>query len=192
MDTVERTRSLREFDIFLACTPSMQHPFFQTLAARHRIQLCAQVGEDLGQRMDHALTAILNRGYAYALLVGTDIPNLSSRHYHRAKEILQTTDVVLGPTEDGGYYLVGTKKPIPELFANIPWSTDNVLTQSQAHAQQAGLAVELLAPERDIDTFEDVQSFLHEETGSGKKVLSTRTGNVLHTLVQRHGTPPSA
>ncbi len=191
MDTVEQTQSLRGFDIFLACTPSMDHPFFQTLAARHRIQLCDQVGEDLGQRMDHALTAMFTRGYAYALLVGTDIPTLSSHHYHHAKEVLQATDVVLGPTKDGGYYLVGTKKPVPELFATISWSTDSVLTQSQARAEQVGLAVGLLAPERDIDTFDDMQALLHEETGSGKKTLSTRTGNVFHTLIQRHGNPSS-
>ncbi len=191
MDTVERTQSLREFDIFLTCTPSMEHPFFQTLAARHRIQLCDQAGEDLGQRMDYALTTIFNHGYAYALLVGTDTPTLSSRHYHHAKEALQTTDVVFGPTKDGGYYLVGTKHAIPELFAAIPWSTDSVLAQSQSRAERMGLAVGLLALERDIDTFDDVQAFLQEETGAGKKTLSTRTGNVFHALIQSHGNPSS-
>ena len=187
MDAVERTRSLRGFDIFLACTPSMDHPFFQTLAARYRIHLCDQAGEDLGQRMDHALTAAFTRGYAYALLVGTDIPNLSALHYQRAKALLQTTDVVLGPTEDGGYYLVGAKHPVPALFADIAWSTGRVLAQSRARAEQAGLVVGLLDPERDLDTFDDVRTFLHEDTGAGTNTLSSRTDTVLHTLMQRHG-----
>ena len=187
MDAVERTRSLRGFDVFLACTPGMNHPFFQTLAARHRIRLYDQVGEDLGQRMDHALTAAFTRGYAHALLAGTDIPNISAHHYERAKALLQTTDVVLGPTKDGGYYLVGAKQPVPALFAGIPWSTGDVLAQSQARAERAGLVVGLLEPERDLDTFDDVQAFLHEDAGSGKKTLSVRTGNVLHALIQRHG-----
>ena len=193
MDAVERTRSLRGFDVLLACTPGMEHPFFQTLAARYRIRLCEQVGEDLGQRMDHALTAVFDRGHAHALLVGTDIPNLSARHYERAKTLLQTTDVVLGPTEDGGYYLVGATRPVPALFADIPWSTGNVLAQSQARAERAGLVVGLLDPERDLDTFDDIRAFLQEDTGSGKQTLSTRTGNVLHTLIQRHGnaSPPA-
>ena len=191
MDAVERTRSLRGFDSFLACTPGMDHPFFQTLAARHRLHLCDQEGEDLGRRMDHAFTAVFNRGYAYALLVGTDIPNLSSRHYHRAKEVLQNADVVLGPAKDGGYYLVGLKQPVPALFADIPWSTGSVLAQSLDRAERAGLVVGLLDPERDLDTFDDVQAFLHEETESGKQSLSTRTGNVLHTLIQRHGNASS-
>lgn len=187
MDAVERTRPLRGFDVFLACTPGMDHPFFQTLAARHRLHLCDQVGEDLGQRMDHALTAVLTRGYAHALLAGTDIPNLSAGHYQRAKTLLQTTDVVLGPTEDGGYYLVGATRPVPALFAGIPWSTGRVLAESRARAEQAGLVVGLLDPERDLDTFDDVQAFLREEATPGTPALSTRTGNVLHTLMQRHG-----
>ena len=185
MDAVERTRPLRGFDVFLACTPGMDHPFFQTLAARHRIHLCDQVGANLGQRMDHALTAVLNRGYAHALLVGTDIPNLSAHHYQRAKALLQAADVVWGPTEDGGYYLVGAKQPVPALFADIPWSTGNVLAQSQARAERAGLVVGLLEPERDLDTFDDVRAMLRED--AGKKTLSVRTGNVLHALIQRHG-----
>ena len=187
MDAVERTRSLRGFDVFLACTPNMDHPFFQTLAARHRLRLCDQAGEDLGQRMDHALTAAFTHGYAYALLVGTDVPNLAARHYQRAKALLQTADVVLGPTTDGGYYLVGAKHPVPALFADIPWSTGRVLAQSRARAERAGLVVGLLDTERDLDTFDDLRALLREETGSGKKTLSSRTGNVLHALIQRHG-----
>lgn len=185
MDAVERTRSLRGFDVFLACSPGMDHPFFQTLAARYRIHLCDQVGADLGQRMDHALTAAFTCGYAHALLVGTDIPNLAAQHYERAKALLQTTDVVLGPTEDGGYYLVGAKRPVSALFVDVSWSTGSVLTQSLARAERVGLVVGLLDSERDLDTFDDVQAFLREETG--KKTLSTRTANVLHTLIQRHG-----
>ena len=187
MDAVERTRSLRRFDVFLACSPGMDHPFFQTLAARHRLHLCDQEGEDLGRRMDHALTAALTRGYACALLAGTDVPNLAAHHYQRAKGLLQDTDVVLGPTEDGGYYLVGAKRPVPALFAGISWSTGNVLTQSLARAEQAGLGVGLLDPEHDLDSFEDVRAFLREDAGCGHPALSTRTANVLHTLIQRHG-----
>jgi rSAM/selenodomain-associated transferase 1 len=186
MDAVEHTMPLRGFDIYLACTPSMDHPFFQTLAARHRLQLCEQVGEDLGQRMDHAFTTILNRGYKYAVLVGADIPNLSGHTYKQAKDMLHSKDVVFGPTKDGGYYLVGMKTPNPELFANISWSTDRVLTQSQAQAEKLGLAMSLLEPEHDIDTFDDLQAFLDEKTELGKTKLSTRTANVFQTLVQRH------
>lgn len=186
MDAVENTRSLRGFDIFLACSPGRDHLFFQTLAARHRLHLEDQVGEDLGQRMDHAVTTVLNRGYRSVLLVGTDIPHLSARTYTHAREALQANDVVLGPTRDGGYYLVGMKKSMPELFADISWSTDRVLTQSLARAEQLGLGVALLDPKRDIDTVNDLREVVLETTEAGK--LSTRTTNVCQTLIQRHGT----
>ncbi len=191
MDAVERTRSLRGFDIYVACTPGMEHPFFQTLAARHRIRLCDQVGADLGQRMDHALTNVLNRGCRSALLVGTDIPALAHRHYRQAQEALRSHDVVLGPTEDGGYYLVGITRPLPALFAGIPWATDRVFTQSLAQAEQLGLAVGLLNRERDIDTFHDLQAFVRDQTGPGQQTLTTRTGNVFQALIQRYEQPSS-
>ncbi len=191
MDALEHIRPLRGFDTYLACTPSMDHPFFQTLAARHRLQLCDQVGEDLGQRMDQALTTVLNRGYQYAVLVGTDIPHLSGYTFKQAKEMSQSKDVVFGPTKDGGYYLVGMKTPNSELFANITWSTDRVLTQSQAQAEKLGVTVGLLDPEWDIDTFGDLQEFVSEEAKPGKTKLSTRTMNVFQTLLQRHGKPSS-
>ena len=186
MDAVENTRSLRGFDRFLACLPRKDHPFFQTLAARHRLHLYDQAGEDIGQRMNHALTTVLNRGYSSALLVGTDIPDLSTQTYTHAQKALQSNDVVFGPTKDGGYYLIGIKKPAPELFAAIPWSTDRVLTQSLAQAERLGFTVALLDPKRDIDTVDDLQAFVRETTGTGKRKLSIRTANVFQTLIQRH------
>ena len=76
---------------------------------------------------------------------------------------------------------------MPALFADIPWSTGDVLAHSQARAEGAGLVVGLLDPERDLDTFDDIRAFLHDDAGAGNQTLSTRTGNVLHTLIQRHG-----
>lgn len=186
MDTVERTRSLRGFDRFLACLPGKDHPFFQTLAARHRLHLHDQAGANLGQRMNHALTTVLNRGYSSAVLVGTDVPDLSAQAYTHAQKALQSHDVVFGPTKDGGYYLIGIKKPAPELFATIPWSTNRVLTQSRTQAQRLGLTVALLDMKRDIDTMDDLQACVRETAEAGRRNLSIRTANVFHALIQRH------
>ena len=186
MDAVEKTRSLRGFDRFLACLPGKDHPFFQTLAARHRLHLHDQAGANLGQRMNHALTTVLNRGYSSAVLVGTDVPDLSAQTYIHAQQALQSNDVVFGPTADGGYYLVGIKTPTPELFATIPWSTDRVLTQSLAQAERLGLTVALLDLKRDIDTMDDLQAFVRETAEAGRRTLSIRTANVFQTLIQRH------
>lgn len=187
MDVAEQSRGVRNFDRFLACTPSSDHAFFQTLAARYGVTLCEQVGDDLGQRMEHALAEALGKGYRYALVIGTDIPTLSPPTYKNALLLLQTHDIVLGPTHDGGYYLVGLKQPTPELFADIPWSTDKVCSLTKAKAQSLGLTIGLLEAERDIDTFVDLQAFVADLKGQEKRTLSTRTTNVFQTLLQRHG-----
>lgn len=187
MDIAEQSRGIRNFDRFLACTPSSDHGFFQTLAARFGVTLCEQVGDDLGQRMNHALSEVLGKGYRYALIVGTDIPAVSPSTYKNALSLLLKNDVVLGPTHDGGYYLIGLKQPTPELFADIPWSTEHVCALTQAKAQTLGRTVGLLDTEHDIDTFADLQTFMTESHGRGGRKLSTRTTNVLQTLIQRHG-----
>lgn len=187
MDMAEQSRGVRNLDRFLACTPSSDHGFFQALAARYGVTLCEQVGDDLGQRMEHALANALRKGYRYAIVIGTDIPALSPPTYKNALSLLQTHDIVLGPTHDGGYYLIGVKQPTPELFADIPWSTDQVYALTQAKAQSLGQTVGLLEAERDIDTFADLQAFVADSQGHDKKKLSTRTTNVFQTLLQRHG-----
>ncbi len=183
MDAIAVARSIRGVETHVACTPDTAHPFFQTLASRNRINWCNQAGDDLGQRMDHALASVLARGYRYAVLVGTDTPALASRHYRRAQELLQSCDVVFGPAEDGGYYLVGLKQPAPALFDRIPWSTGRVLAQSRAQADTLGLTVGLLDRERDLDTFDDVRAVM----AADHSTLSTRTANVLRMVLQRHG-----
>lgn len=187
MDAAEQTRGLRDLDRFLACTPGTDHAFFQTLSARYGLTLCEQVGEDLGQRMHHALTEALGKGYRYGLVVGTDIPALSPSTYKKALGLLQTHDMVIGPTQDGGYYLIGLKHPTPELFVDIPWSTDKVYTLTQEKARALRQTVGTLETEWDIDTFADLQAFMNERQGSAKGKLSTRTANVFQTLLQRHG-----
>jgi rSAM/selenodomain-associated transferase 1 len=186
MDAAEQSRGVRNFDRFIACTPSSDHAFFQTISARYGMTLYEQLGDDLGQRMNHALTNALSKGYRYAIVIGTDIPTLSPPTYKNALSLLQTHDIVLGPTHDGGYYLIGVKQPTPELFVDIPWSTGQVCTLTQTKAQSLGRTVGLLDAERDIDTFDDLQTFVADSSGRGKNKLSTRTANVFQTLLQRH------
>ena len=93
--------------------------------------------------------------------------------------------MVLGPTLDGGYYLIGLKTPIPELFVDVPWSTDQVFTRSQDKAQSLGLTMGLLENLRDLDTIEDLQAFIDETRGPGKRGFSPRTIRVLQTLASR-------
>ena len=94
------------------------------------------------------------------LIVGTDVPSLPLEHYQQAVEVLRAHELVLGPAEDGGYYLVGLTRPAPELFRDISWSTEQVLSQTRERAQQAGLRTSLLPVWRDVDTIEDLQALI--------------------------------
>ena len=108
-----------------------------------------QGGGDLGARMA--------RVPAPCLILGTDSPHLPSSFVRDALDALPDTDVVLGPAEDGGYYLIALRAPQPTLFDDIAWSTPAVLVQTLARAEAQGLRATLLAPFYDIDTLPDLR-----------------------------------
>ena len=93
-----------------------------------------------------------------AILIGSDIPLLTSDHLHEAYETLATTGgVVLGPADDGGYYLIGMRMVHSELFEGIAWGTSSVLTDTLRIADRAGIEARLIRPAYDVDTIEDLQ-----------------------------------
>lgn len=109
---------------------------------------------DLGQKMSAAISDVLLQ-CDKALLIGSDCASLTTEHLQQAMELLQQSDIVLGPTFDGGYYLIGMKEHHPQLFSDISWSTDEVYAQTVAKAQSMGLSVASLATLSDIDYEKD-------------------------------------
>jgi glycosyltransferase A (GT-A) superfamily protein (DUF2064 family) len=91
-------------------------------------------------------------------IVGTDAPGVSRTTASEALSALDTADVVIGPTDDGGYYLIALRAPRPGLFAGIEWSTPGVRGQTLARAAAAGLSVHELGQLRDVDTLEDLRA----------------------------------
>ena len=116
---------------------------------------------DLGERMLHAFEDARAECVEKALLFGTDIPDLEVSHLEHAAHLLDTHDVVFGPATDGGYYLVGLKRPQPVIFEAMPWSTDQVLNQSESLARAAGLTVARIAALCDVDRPEDLARLHH-------------------------------
>ncbi|MBI4860897.1 MAG: glycosyltransferase [Candidatus Riflebacteria bacterium] len=94
------------------------------------------------------------------IICGTDIPDMPVTHILEAREKLTTCDLVVGPGTDGGYYLIGLRRPVPQLFENIPWSTPDVLSITMERARALNLVCHTLPAWTDIDTMEDVQAFL--------------------------------
>jgi rSAM/selenodomain-associated transferase 1 len=111
----------------------------------------------LGHRMDRAIADAFERGATRVCLVGSDIPDLDATHVAEAFRALDGgTDVVLGPCEDGGYYLVGLRAAEPRLFEGVAWSTATVLADTLQRASAAGMRVHLLPELRDVDEVEDL------------------------------------
>ena len=117
--------------------------------------LSFQRGGDLGQRMRDALFDALNGGRKRSVLLGTDIPGLTVEILENAFDALQENDVVLGPSTDGGYWLIGMKRPI-DLFQKIEWGRSRVLKQTLTQAKRLGLRYVVLKSLSDVDTPEDV------------------------------------
>lgn len=115
-----------------------------------------QRGEDLGEKMYEAIAEISRRNYKKVVLIGSDIPTIDTTTIVRAFSTLDSYDVVLGPSQDGGYYLIGLKKAYPRLFETIAWSTNIVLDQTIMKARQLNLDVVQLEIKSDIDTYDDV------------------------------------
>ena len=188
LDLLERCQSLQGFDRILAGSPTPAHPFFDAMKTRFKIPIWEQVGVNLGARMAHAFQSALGSPYRSALIMGTDIPGITVPLMTTACKSLQDHDLVLGPTVDGGYYLIGLRSPMPELFAGIPWSTDTVCSLTQEKAQTLGLSVKMLPVLRDLDTIEDLQVFIQESKNPKNQTFSRRTSNVLQELEKRMAT----
>ncbi len=122
-----------------------------------------QVKNNLGRRMDEAIFQAFLRGYKRIVLIGTDIPELKTDHLKEAFHALNTHDVVLGPSTDGGYWLVGLKNNA-DIFKNISWGTDVVLNQTIKAVQDIGLTHYLLKPLTDIDTIDNIRQWRSSET----------------------------
>jgi rSAM/selenodomain-associated transferase 1 len=149
--TIETALATKLGPVSIWCTPNCKHSLFAHLAATTSVELHAQLGDDLGTRMLDAFE-VLTPAYPM-LVIGTDCPILETSHLiDCANALRQGADVVLLPTEDGGYALVGAAAPFPTLFRNMPWGTDRVMQETRLRAQQKGLRICEPALVWDIDT----------------------------------------
>lgn len=125
--------------VTLWCAPDTSHRFFRALDRDHRVELLAQPTGDLGVRMRQAVQHHFAQAEpAPLLIVGTDCPLLSPGHLHQAAAALADHDAVLIPAEDGGYALVGMRRPLPDVFSAITWSTPQVLQQTRERLRALG------------------------------------------------------
>ena len=183
LDAIERAKGLPGAALYIAGAPDIAHPFFKVLEGRYGARLLPQEGDDLGARMSGAIEKAFALGHRRVILTGTDLPTFTRSHLTQALGHLNTHDLVLGPTTDGGYYLIGARRPVPGLFQGIAWSTAGVLEETRKTAAAKGLSVALLPPCRDLDTVEDLTAFIGL-IGSDTN-LSKRTSGALKLIATR-------
>jgi len=151
--TVERLSHVPEARTYLCHYPPDSGDHFKSFG----LPLIAQEGADLGERMLGCLSSAFKEGFKRAIVVGTDVPDLKETDVLEAVSGLEDADVVFGPSEDGGYYLVGMKEPHGFLFEGISWSTPETLRQSIDRVREAGLRYAITRTLHDIDTPEDLK-----------------------------------
>lgn len=153
MDTIRKLRHIRGIDTLIFYTPRDREEYFR----QFRLPLHPQADGDLGERMASAFDGILNQGYREAVMVGVDIPGLTSGAIVRAFQLMGHHDVVFGPATDGGYYLIGLKKPDRDLFCGVEWSTAHTLRQSIRKAEEKNMKIGFVEQLSDVDTMRDAE-----------------------------------
>lgn len=179
-DTLGEMGTLQEIDLAIAFTPAEAKETFTSFAS-DRFGLFPQRGKDLGERLLNIFVEKLGQRYEAVSIINSDSPDLQRAMVMESFRLLlsKEAEVVFGPCHDGGYYLVGLNAICPELFRNIPWSTERVLSISLEKARRIGLKARLLPFWSDIDTFEELLSFYKRYKGrtqtspwAGEKTLS--------------------
>jgi hypothetical protein len=157
LDALARARTLAAAALYLAYSPPDAEAIFQEIAGEG-ITCLPQEGDDLGQRMDRLSRRLLAAGHPAVAIIGTDTPTLPVSILADALDRLAGghADLVLGPSEDGGYYLIGMRRPLPGIFADIAWGGPTVLADTRERAAGLGLKVSLLQSWFDVDTPEDL------------------------------------
>jgi len=151
---VETATAAQTGPVTLWATPDATHPSFRELAVKSRVAIKRQPDGDLGARMLATCDAVAGP----ALVIGTDCPSLSPAHLRAAADALRDgNDVVVIPAEDGGYVLIGMRKPQPELFSSMPWGTDAVMAETRKRAADTKLRCRELPTQWDIDRPDDLE-----------------------------------
>ncbi len=172
-DTVDRLARLDGIRPFVACTPPVADGFLAGIVPPGFSTL-PQAGGDLGERLAFVAEALFSRGATTVVLCDSDSPTLPGRYIGEAFLRLDENDVVVGPCDDGGYYLIGMRRCTPRLFSDIPWSSPYVTQRTVEAAERLDLSVSLLEPWYDVDTAADLDRLCRDLTASPEDDASAR------------------
>jgi rSAM/selenodomain-associated transferase 1 len=156
-DKIAQVNALPRVTPAVSYSPPESQSWFKDLTPPH-FMLLPQYGDDLGARLLSTFEQLFQAGYTEVLVIDSDTPTLPTAHLEQALSLFAApqNDVVLGPTEDGGYYLIGLRRLHHELFERMPWSTPQVFRETRRRSAQCGLTVACTESWYDVDTPEDL------------------------------------
>lgn len=168
-------------DLLVACAPDPDIQILREIFPLAK-DIFPQEGNDLGERMLHAIAYTLNLGYDAVILTGSDLPLLTAAHLNAGFAALQSADIAIGPTSDGGYYLIGMKQAHAAPFFNQSYGGSSVYHSTIRAIEQAGLTAAAAPLCDDVDTPDDLK-LLAESIHPG-----SFTGKYIHQL-RKEGIP---
>lgn len=173
-DLLAQARSLRGAAYYLYYAPADGEALMRPLAEAD-FSLKAQRGAGLGERMENIFGELWAVGHRNVVLVGGDLPALPVEYVDQAFQWLMTPDrrVVLGPSEDGGYYLVGMNQPVPEIFHDMTWSHGQVLAKTLAKLAALNIPARQLPVWFDVDTAADLKRLRQLDSAAAARLKQT-------------------
>jgi rSAM/selenodomain-associated transferase 1 len=155
MDAMELAYCVQDCDILLAFSPDDEVESFP-IADMDIIECIPQGRGNLGDRMERVFEKSFSSGYSKVILIGTDMPTLPFKNIQDAFTLLDEHTVVVGPSLDGGYYMLGMRSLIREIFEGIDWGTGEVLQQTTERLKKKGVQYKYLPTWYDVDTASDL------------------------------------
>lgn len=170
MDSISLASGLDRIDLAIAVTPPQSVAYFKRISPLDTLLIPVEC-DDIGDCLTRVLRSLLDMGYPKVLAFNADGPSVPQGYIQTAVRLLDECDVVLGPSEDGGYYLVGLKQLYPEIFLGVTWSTPQVLHQTLTKIKDLGLEAGLLPPWYDVDTAADLERMRSELANLPPEIL---------------------
>ena len=154
-DSLDKICSVQSADRFIGIYPSSLSGYFEQLDPSLSINVFTQEGKDLGERMLNAFSARFTEGYRRVVVMGSDSPSLPLTYIIQA--LGSERDVALGPSADGGYYLIGMREKLVNVFDDIAWGENTVLKETLCKLEQSGASLDLLPVWYDVDRSDDLR-----------------------------------
>ena len=156
IDIIGNTHKLKCERVTIAYTPSNEEATFYSICGQS-VDYLPQKGHDLGERMKNAFKHSFDKGSKRTVIIGTDSPTLPSSYIQKAFDALKEVSVTIGPTLDGGYYLIGLSEQNDAIFDGIDWSTSKVFGQTLTRIQVVNKQLYVLPPWYDVDTPDNLE-----------------------------------